>query len=286
MSHARTADYARASKYADKAEYACSASKACHADKACHAERAVEATCLSELGYQKLKCRMIADETISIQGAIAYGSFYSTEPETIALGGHVHFNLDQNIRNIIHDPIDRSLFTMQKDGVYYFSFVICTDQPAQFTMFVNGVADPTTTTASNSGATQLNLHQLINLKAGDVVNFRNYASNGPITTSIAGGTIAPSNICDMSIMWVAPRPEVLAEQLELCKTLPPCCPPPRPEPHCPPAPPQPPKEEEERKEGGGEERKEGGEERKEREEDSSSCDSAIKRRRRRRHHKH
>lgn len=180
------------------------------ADLACH---------VTDQVYQSIKCRLMCDDAVMLNGSDAYGSFYSTKTQTIPIGADIIFELNQEVFGLRHLPGASDIY-IEKDGVFYFNFEVTTDQPAQFAVVVNGTVNPTTVTATNSGAVQLNLHQLLMLKCGDKISIRNYASAGPtgiITTSVAGGTIVPSNIADLTLMRIAPLPKDVKRAIKACK---------------------------------------------------------------------
>ena len=68
--------------------------------------------------------------------------------------------------------------------IYVFVFIVNTSQACQFTLFVNGVPNQTTTAGINKGANILQLRQQLELKAGDVISVKNHISSaGTITIS-------------------------------------------------------------------------------------------------------
>jgi hypothetical protein len=70
-------------------------------------------------------------------------------------------------------------------------FLVECDKSAQFTVFVNGVPDLTTTSGLNKGANQLYLRQTLTLHQGDLVSVQNYISSAGTVNLIgdAGGAL-------------------------------------------------------------------------------------------------
>ncbi len=86
-------------------------------------------------------------------------------------------------------------------------------QPTQVTLYVNGKADPTTTTGVDSGAGQVSLRQIITLNAGDAITIVNHTSaSGTIqTTQNAGGSRVGNNM-QLTIYRIAPLPCILDDK--------------------------------------------------------------------------
>ena len=150
-----------------------------------------------------------------VNGSDAYGSFYCTTPQSILPNDYIVFENMINVLNLSFEENKREI-KIAIPGIYTFNITAQFDQPCQVAIFINDVPDLATVTASNSGAHIVTVHQLLSLKAGDLVSFRNYISNVTLTTSIpASGTILPSQNVDLTIYRIAPLPE-------------PCCLPPIP----------------------------------------------------------
>ena len=88
-----------------------------------------------------------------------------------------------------------------KNGIYVVELDIQTVQPAQFSIFVNGVPVPSTTTGNDSGAAQLSLRQILALKKGDSVTVVNHTSfMGTVTTSQNAGGYE-LGVCAHLVLW-------------------------------------------------------------------------------------
>jgi len=156
--------------------------------------------------YCKFLWRLRREPCLLVNGSDAHGNMYSTIVQTIPVGAAVPFQYNQVLHNITHNPGD-SFFTVQRDGLYYFSYNIIFDQPCQIAIFINGVLDGSTVNGNNSGATITSNTQLINLKAGDIVEMRNWKSNSALTLAFpaAGDQTLPTTNADFTIFKIAPN---------------------------------------------------------------------------------
>ena len=194
--------------------------------------------------YCKFLYRLRREPCLLVNGSDAHGNMYNTQVETIPVGAAIPFQYNQVLHNITHNPGD-SFITVLRDGLYLFSYNIIFDQPCQIALFINGVLDASTVNGNNSGATITTNTQLINLKAGDTVEMRNWKSNSPITLAFpaAGDQTLPTTNADFTIFKIAPNDLICSQAPE-----------PFPKPTCeecqehpqtppkPPCPPSPPKE--------------------------------------------
>lgn len=142
-----------------------------------------------------IKKWMKCDPSLILQGVDVYGSFYSTNSQIVNVDSSVLFDKNQNLNGITH-TLGSGDITVSKDGIYVFVFIVNTSQACQFTLFVNGVPNQSTTAGINKGANVLQLRQQLELKAGDVVNIKNHVSAvGAITISQnAGGTLTGTDV--------------------------------------------------------------------------------------------
>jgi hypothetical protein len=142
-----------------------------------------------------LKKWMKCDPALILNGVDVYGSFYSTLLQTVAVDAPVVYDKNQYVNGLTH-TLGTGDITVSKDGIYVFVFIVNTTQACQFTLFVNGVPEQTTTAGINKGANILQLRQQLELKAGDIVSVRNHVSAaGTITISQnAGGTLTGNNV--------------------------------------------------------------------------------------------
>lgn len=124
---------------------------------------------------------LLKDPQIMITGTDVYGSVYSTNTQIVQVNDSILFDYNQNLLNMTH-TLGTGDLTVSKDGMYFFAILLESSQSCQFTIFVNGSPVASTTTGINKGASVLQLRQLIELKAGDIVSVRNYTSaSGAVT---------------------------------------------------------------------------------------------------------
>ena len=142
-----------------------------------------------------IKKWMKCDPSLILQGVDVYGAFYSTLLQSVNVNDSVLFDKNQNLNGLTH-TLGTGDITVSKDGIYVFVFIVNTTQACQFTLFVNGVPNQSTTAGINKGANVLQLRQQLELKAGDVVNVKNHVSAaGTITISQnAGGSLPGNNV--------------------------------------------------------------------------------------------
>lgn len=163
--------------------------------------------------FNILKKWMKYDPSLMINGCDAYGSFYCTSEQDVAIEAPVLFSNSQNVLNMTH-VLGTGEIKVQKAGVYLFVFVVSTNQACQFTIFVNGVPDTTTTAGINKGANVLQLRQEIELKVGDIVTVVNHTSatgNVKITSNVGG--LLPGINAQLLLTKIS-VPSALIENLE------------------------------------------------------------------------
>jgi hypothetical protein len=94
--------------------------------------------------------------------------------------------------------------TVFRDGIYDISADIITDEPAQWTVFINGVAETTTTTGRDSGSARILLRQLVKLNKGDHVAVRNYEANaGTLNVARNPGGTEPGNGASLTLICLS-----------------------------------------------------------------------------------
>jgi hypothetical protein len=159
------------------------------------------------LKYKLYKNKLMREKCLFVNGSDAYGSFWSSGVQTIAPGANIIFEKNYNVLNIEHKEGSSEL-KIKRNGIYKFNVTCQFNEPAQITLFVNGVPDRTTTTASNSGSHMVTMHQILALKKCDVITVRNFTSTVPITTALpASGLEAPSQNIDFTMWRIAPHPK-------------------------------------------------------------------------------
>lgn len=172
--------------------------------------------------YKRLKWFLRRDKCLMVGGSDAFGSFESTTRQEVPPEASIVFESCEDVVNIDFVP-GSTEFTIQRNGVYSYNFTGQFGQPAQLTVFVNDIPLNHTTTASNSGAHMITLHQLLQLRRGDRVSVRNHTTLVTINTQIpAAGLQEESQNIDMVIFKIAPLPEecgippMYCDKLEWC----------------------------------------------------------------------
>jgi hypothetical protein len=155
--------------------------------------------------YCKFLWRLRREPCLMINGSEAHAAMYSNTTHSIPVGNTIPMDVSQYLVNIVFNPLDNSL-TVQRDGLYYFSYTVIFDQPCQISVFVNNVVDPSTSVGNNSGATITVGTQLLRLNAGDKVDLRNWKSNSTLTLAFpaAGDQTIPTTNADFTLFKIAP----------------------------------------------------------------------------------
>jgi hypothetical protein len=138
--------------------------------------------------YCKLKNYLLNQCDLQLTGSSAYISSVSDSAQQIVMGAPNDWNINVLSKNIYHAQGTPS-FTVKQDGVYAIFVDNIVSKPPQFTVFVNGVPDLTTTSGRDSGGGKELLRQFIRLCKGDMVTVNNYQSNSGtlVTSDNAGG---------------------------------------------------------------------------------------------------
>ena len=137
-------------------------------------------------------------------GCDAYGSFYSRNPQTVCVGKPINFECNQNTLNVKHKQCSPDI-NIRRDGVYYIQLVANFDQTGEFAFYINGCVDRTTVETTDA-ARQVTSQQILQLKRGDCLTFRNYKSNTSVTTSKTIGSKNPSINAKLTLFKIAPLP--------------------------------------------------------------------------------
>jgi len=135
--------------------------------------------------FEKIEHRMLKDKTLQLKGSSCYGSVFTTTTQTVAIDSSILFDQHQNLHNMTH-VLGTGDLAVQESGFFVFDILMGLAQAAEFTVFVNGTPNLTTTAGINKGANQLYLRQIIPLNAGDIVSVRNHISN------VGSAVIAPN----------------------------------------------------------------------------------------------
>jgi hypothetical protein len=182
--------------------------------------------------YDQFKSFLLTKKYLQLTGSQAYESTTNAHHETLPIGAAIDWANTILQRNVWHVQGSDS-FRIEEDGIYDIFADIVTNEPPQFTLFINGTPDLTTVAGRDSGAGRLLMRQFIELRRGDVINIRNFeAHNGTVNTNInAGGELVGQN-CQFMFFKLSPLPSCKPHEPPV---EPPCLPPPPPpQPQCPP----------------------------------------------------
>jgi hypothetical protein len=153
--------------------------------------------------YQYFKNELLEDPSLMVAGSDAYTYITSTIPETINQTHSFQFDTGVTEFNVDRYPVGNSVFP-RSDGVYILFFICSTDTASQFTIFVNGIAQPYTVIGSNSGAGQVVIRQLLRLKKDDNIVVRNWESASSIKTNLFQGGSKPGNSLTFLLTKIGP----------------------------------------------------------------------------------
>ena len=144
--------------------------------------------------YEQFRNYLLCKKWLQINGSDAYLSMSGTSPQTVAINEALSYSTNTEIKNIIHQQ-GRSYLEVEKSGIYDLFVDTITDEPDQWTLFINGVPDLSAVFGRESGAARTLLRQFIKLNKGDIVEVRNYSSHaGVITASVnPGGSYIGNN---------------------------------------------------------------------------------------------
>jgi hypothetical protein len=192
--------------------------------------------------YGTFKNYLLKNEHLQITGSPAYVSLHTKDHQEISINESVHWSY-YSLKYNIDFTQGYEFFTIEKEGVYDLFGDIMTNEPGQFTLFINGVPFYATTSGRESGANRCIMRQFVKFSKGDVISIRNWESNaGTLNTAVNPGGTEPGN----SALFMLFRLSASNTIIHPCPPIePPCppCPPCPPKPPCPPVePPCPPKE--------------------------------------------
>lgn len=154
--------------------------------------------------YNYYKYRLVNDESLMVAGSTAYVYATDADNEIIPRNSVTKFD-NVSITNNVQHLYPGSPFYVREEGVYIFYFVANVDQSSQFTLFVNGVDLPLTRCGNNSGAGQIVVRNMVELKENDAVLVRNSESSAnTVQTQLYFGGSQPGNDITFLLMKIAP----------------------------------------------------------------------------------
>lgn len=144
--------------------------------------------------YKYIKRKLTCDEHLFLNGSGAYLFISNDIQQPVAVEDSVAWNNLQIGHNIDFIPSTTDI-TIRQTGLYYLNMRFLTDQPSQFTVFINGMPDGTSVAGSSSGAVNNVSTQLLWLRKSDVLSVRNHVSSiGTVIIMMpAGGELVGDN---------------------------------------------------------------------------------------------
>jgi len=126
--------------------------------------------------FEEIKEKMKSDSELNIDpDNETFGCLWRSNPQTIDVEKSIIFDNHQNLKNVEH-TLGTSDVIVKKSGMYILAFQIGTTKASQWAIFINGIANNTTTGGINKGAGQLLLLHLLSLNEKDVISIRNHTS--------------------------------------------------------------------------------------------------------------
>lgn len=177
-----------------------------------------EKECFADI-YNYYKYRLLQDKALMCAGSSAYLNTINTNSLIIPRCFPVPFELPLLSLNIDQLYIGAP-FHVREDGIYSIFFLLNSDEPAQFSFYINGTESFNSRLGNNSGSGQLLLKSILSLKANDSLCVRNSESSAVSieTTSHAGGIVSSGGTVTFTIMKIAPLADVSSENEKYVKT--------------------------------------------------------------------
>jgi hypothetical protein len=139
--------------------------------------------------FEQFKKFLLGNKCLQITGSSAYISCGSTNTENVPIYSSFSYEINETIKSVSHQQ-GTSEIVIERDGIYDIFSDIITDEPSQFTLFVNGTPDWSTVSGRDSGANRCLMRQFIKLSKGDIITVRNFASHSGVvhTSQNTGGS--------------------------------------------------------------------------------------------------
>lgn len=174
-----------------------------HKKESCSSDSDKEKCDINDL-YNYYKFKLLTDDDLMIAGSNAYLNVADDNADIIPINAPVEFNKVGEKYNVEYKYAGAP-FAVRESGIYIIFFICNVQQASQFTIFVNGLAVPYTTSGNNSGAGQTILRNMLKLKKNDTILVRNYvSSSGAVITSKYDGGLQVGNDSTLLLMKVAP----------------------------------------------------------------------------------
>jgi hypothetical protein len=132
-----------------------------------------------------------------------YAYIYNTSTQTVPLEGSVTFDTNGPIAGSIIHTAGTALTFLTNAGTYKFDFIVSGTSANQFTLFINGIADTSTTYGTGVGNTETVGQAIITVPAATTVTLVNHTSAGAITLATLLGGSATNVNASLSIERLA-----------------------------------------------------------------------------------
>jgi hypothetical protein len=120
---------------------------------------------------------------------VEYSYVYNLAAQVVAVGGSVLFDSNGPLSLGITHTAGTAAVVLASAGIYRFTFTVSGTAANQFTLFVNGIADTSTTYGTGVGNTPNVGQAIITVPAAAAITLRNFTSAGAITLpTTLGGT--------------------------------------------------------------------------------------------------
>jgi hypothetical protein len=160
-----------------------------------------------ELKYRTIIHRLRREKCLMVNGADSYGSFYSTQSQTIHPNDTVKMDKKVNVLNLKLKSNGKGIKVL-REGIYIVHIVAQFNEPSQVALFINNDPELSTVTSSNNVNNTVVIHQLVKLYEDDIVSFKNYLSATDLTTSTPTSSLIPCSVNVELTLWkLAPLPE-------------------------------------------------------------------------------
>ena len=172
-----------------------------------HVEHKLDKLEKKELKYKTVIHRLRREKCLMVNGADSYGSFYSTQAQTIHPNDNVKMDKKVNVLNLKLKSNGNGVKVL-REGVYIVHIVAQFNEPSQVALFINDDPELSTVTTSNNVNNTVVIHQLVKLYEDDIVSFKNYLSATDLTTSVSTTGLIPCSVNVELTLWkIAPLPE-------------------------------------------------------------------------------
>lgn len=137
--------------------------------------------------YKNFKYYLLNDDCLDILGSSTYFDVLASTMKELYLEDAAIYNNLGASKNVFFTSNTGDVY-VRENGIYKLAFDIETKQPAQFTIFINDVAQDSCISGTDSGAGQTSIRQIVKLCKGDKLTVRNHSSFfNPVETQLNPG---------------------------------------------------------------------------------------------------